>query len=148
MVNMRKSERSEDKVARVPFGGPRLKLQLSEQDMKAFKDRGMVPRWFNDEGGRVERAQGGGYNFVKPEYATSLGQGSLHLDGKDPESGARVSQIVNRSEPITRAYLMEISKKFFDEDQRAKETVNAKVDDALALGGKSGSDLEGAYRPI
>ena len=108
----------------------------------------MVPRWFNDDPGRIERALGGGYNFVKPEYAGSLGQGALHRDGSDSESSVRVSQVVNRSEPITRAYLMEINKKFYGEDQRAKETVNSKVDDALALGGKGGSDLEGAYRPI
>ena len=148
MANTRKSQRSEGKTARVPFGGFRLKLQLSDEDMKGFKDKKMVCRWFNDDPGRIERALGGGYNFVKPEHATSLGQGALHRDGKDAESSVRVSQVVNRSEPITRAYLMEIPKKFFDEDQRAKETVNSKVDDALALGGKRGSELENEYRPI
>ena len=148
MVYSRKSERDEGRTARVPFGGFRLKLQLSDMDAKGFKDRGMVCRWFNDDPGRIERALGGGYNFVKPEHAGSLGQGALHRDASDQESGVRVSQVVNRSDPITRAYLMEIPKKFFDEDQRAKETVNAKVDDALALGGKSGSDLENEYRPI
>ena len=148
MANTRKSQRSEGKTARVPFGGFRLKLQLSDADMKGFKDRKMVCRWFNDDPGRIERALGGGYNFVKPEYATSLGQGALHRDGKDAESSVRVSQVVNRSEPITRAYLLEISEKFYKEDQRAKETNSAKVDDALALGGKRGSELENEYRPI
>ena len=147
MSNSRNSERKEGKLARVPFGGLRLKLQLSKEDMKGFKDRKMVIRWFNDDPGRVERAQGAGYNFVKPEHALSLGQGALHLDGKDPESNARISQVVNRSDPITRAYLMEIKKKFYDADQAAKETINQKVDDALALGGKTKSDLEQEYRP-
>ena len=147
MANTRKSERSQGKTARVPFGGFRLKTQLSKDDMLEFKRRKMVIRWFNDEAGRLERALGAGYSFVKPDYATSLGQGALHADGKDPESNARVSIIANRGEPIIRAYLMEISEKFYKEDQAEKEKVNAKVDEALALGGKRGSELENEYKP-
>jgi len=147
MTNTRKSERSKDKVARVPFGGPRFKLQLSDEDVKGFKSRKKVAYWFNDESGRLERALGGGYTFVKPEHAKSLGQGALHADGKDSESNARVSVIVNRGDPIVRAYLMEISEKYHKEDQAAKEAVNQQVDDALALGGKRGSDIENEYRP-
>ena len=117
MANTRTSERSKDKVARVPFGGPRYKLQLSDADLKEFKRRKKVARWFNDDGGRLERALGGGYTFVKPEYARSLGQGALHGDSNDPESKARVSIIVNRGDPVVRGYLMEISEKFYKEDQ-------------------------------
>ena len=147
MANTRKQEKSKDKVARVSFGGPRLKLQLSDEDMKGFKERKKVIHWFNDDPGRIERAQGGGYKFVNPEHATSLGRGALHMDGSDAESNQRVSIVVNRSDPITRAYLMEISEKFFKEDQAKKEEVNALVDEALALGGESGSDIENEYRP-
>jgi len=148
MTNARKSERSQGKVDRVPVGGGhRLKLQLSEDDMKEFKRRKMVIHWFNDEPGRIERALGGGYNYVKPESATSLGQGALHGDGKDPESNARVSLVVNRGDPVIRAYLMEISEKFYNQDQAEKEKVNQLVDEALALGGKRGSELENEYRP-
>lgn len=148
MANARKQERSKGKTARVPFGGVRLKMQLSKEDMKGFKARKVITHWFNDNPGRIERALGGGYKFVNPEHATSLGQGALHMDGKDPESAARVSIVVNRSDPITRAYLMEISEKFYREDQATKEKVNAKVDEALALGGERGSDIENEYRPI
>ena len=147
MANTRNSERKEGEIGRVPIGGIRLKTQLSQADMDEFKKRKMVTHWFNDDPGRIERALGGGYKFVKPEYATSLGQGALHKDGNDPESNARVSIIANRSDPITRAYLMEIKKKFYVEDQAAKETINAQVDEALALGGTQGSDLENEYRP-
>ncbi len=122
-------------------------MQLSDEDMKGFKARKKIPHWFNDDPGRIERAQGGGYKFVNPEHATSLGQGALHMNGSDPESQTRVSIVVNRSDPITRAYLMEISEKFYKEDQAEKEKVNAQVDEALALGGKRGSDIEGEYRP-
>jgi hypothetical protein len=146
MSELRNSEKSEGKTPRVPFSGPRLKLQLSDEDVNGFKERGMVPRWFNNESGRVEKAQGGGYNFVKPENAKSLGQGALHRDGND-ESGARVSVIVSRGDPAIRAYLMEIKKEFWDEDQAAKESVNAQVDEALAAGGAGGASIENQYGP-
>jgi len=144
MANTRKTDRSEGRVARVPFGGVKLKLQLSDADMKGFQDRKMVTRWFNDDPGRIERAQGGGYKFVKPEHATSLGQGALHSDGNDPESNARVSIVVNRDPPI-RAYLMEIPKKFWDEDQAAKQADVDRVDEALASGGAGGASIENQY---
>jgi hypothetical protein len=136
MANTRTSERSKGKVARVPVGGLRLKQQLSDEDMKEFKRRKMVPRWFNDDPGRIERALGGGYQFVKPDFARSLGQGALHSDGSDPESGARVSIIANRSEPVTRAYLMEIPEKYWKEDQASKELRNQQVDKALNISDK------------
>jgi hypothetical protein len=146
-MTARTKEQSKGKLDRVPFGGFRLKLQLSDQDMKEFKRRKMVTRWFNDDPGRIERALGAGYKFVKPENATSLGQGALHRDGKDSESAVRISQVVNRSDPVTRAYLMETTEKFFNQDLAAKEAVNAQVDDALALGGKITSGMEEEYRP-
>lgn len=145
MANVRVSEKSKGKTPRVPMGGMRLKLQLSEADTAEFKKRKKVPHWFNDDPGRLERALGGGYTFVKPEHATSLGQGALHADGQDSESGARVSIVVNKTDPVTRAYLMEISEKFYKEDQRAKETINEKVDEALAAGGAGGASIENKY---
>ena len=148
MSNTRLSERSKAKTPRVSMGGPRLKLQLSDADVQEFKRRKQVPHWFNDESGRLERALGGGYSFVKPEHAKSLGQGALHGGGNDPESNARVSIVANRGEPVIRAYLMEISEKFFREDQAKKEKINVQVDEALALGGERGSELENEYRPI
>lgn len=146
MSNTRKSERSEGKVARVPFGGPRLKLQLSAAERAAFDERGMVPRWFNDEGGRIERAQGAGYDFVSPDFATSLGQGALHQDGKDTESATRVSIVADRSTGM-RSYLMEIPKEYYVADQEAKEAVNSQVDEALKSGGAGGADIENKYGP-
>ncbi len=146
MSNERVSERSEGTVERVSFGGLRLKMQLSKPDMQGFKDRKMVTRWFNDDPGRIERALAGGYNYVDPRNATSLGQGALHRDSTDL-SRSRVSIVVTRGEPVTRAYLMEIKQEFFDVDQAAKEAINFQVDEALALGGSRGSDLENEYRP-
>ncbi len=147
MDNIRNSERSEDKVERVSVGGPQLKLQMSTQDRKEFTKRKMVPRWFNDDPGRLERAEAGGYRFVSPDRVPSLGRSAVHSDASDPESGARVSMVVSRSDPIQRAYLMEIKEEFYREDQIKKEARNAQVDEALALGGSRGSEVESEYRP-
>jgi len=110
--------RKEKVPERVPFGTVRLKMQLSDEDMKEFKRRGMVTRWFNDVDGRLPRALAGGYSYVGPEYATSLGQGALHRGNSD--EGSKVSIIVSRGEPVLRAYLMEIPLKFWKQDQKAK----------------------------
>ena len=67
MTNVRKSEQNKGKRVRVPVGGGlRLKMQLSDEDMKEFKRRKKVLRWFNDKPGRLDRALGGGYKFVNP----------------------------------------------------------------------------------
>ena len=145
MVNVRKQEREKGKVERVPFGGTRYKLQLSDADDKEFKRRKMVPRWFNDQDGRIQRALGGGYKFVKPEHAMSLGSGAIHEGNTD--EGSRVSKVVSKGEPVIRAYLMEISKKFWTEDQAAKQKVNDKVDEALATGQAGGAKVENQYGP-
>ena len=148
MANVRKSEQSKGKRARTPVGGGlRLNLQLSKEDMAGFKRRKKVTYWFNDEPGRLEKALAGGYEFVNPEHATSLGEGVLHKDGNDPESNVRVSVVVSRGEPVRRGYLMEISEKFWKEDQAAKEAKYSLVDEALALGGARASGLENEYRP-
>lgn len=141
----RVSEKRKGKTPRVSMGGRRLKMQLSDNDMAIFKTRKKVPHWFNDKPGRLERALAGGYSFVKPEHATSLGQGALHGDGKDSESNVRVSLVVNKDHPVERAYLMEISEKFYKEDQVKKEAVNMKVDEALAVGGAGGAQIEHQY---
>ena len=140
----REQVRSEERTARVPFGGPRLRLQLSDTDRKVFDKRGMVPHWFNDQDGRIARAEGAGYKFVDPKYTPSLGSGAVH---GNTSLGPRVSLIVSKGEPIITAYLMEIKQEYYDEDQAAKEAVNSQVDDALALGGHLGSDLENEYKP-
>ena len=149
MSSYRNSERSEGIQPRTPMGSVRLKMQLSKADMDGFKARGMVTHWFNGKAGRIERALGGGYTFVDPKHAQSLGQGALHQDGNDPESNKRVSIVANPNDPDSkRAYLMEIPERFYKEDQNTKELVNAQVDEALALGGKSGgSEFENAYKP-
>ena len=142
-MSIRDQEKNEGRIVRVPFGGPRLKLQLSDVDRKRFDERGMVPRWINDQDGRLAQAQGGGYQYVKSEHAGSLGQGALH--GGNTSQDSRISIVVSRGEPIIRAYLMEIKKEYYDEDQALKESQNAKVDEALRGGSTGGAEVENAY---
>ena len=138
MTNERQQAQEKGKVARVPFGTVQLKMQLSAADEAGFKQRGMVPHWFNGKDGRIERAKAAGYSFVDPEHATSLGQSVIHRGNTD--EGSKVSMIVSRGEPEIRAYLMEIKKKFYDEDKKAKEAyrVEREKADPIESDGESG----------
>ncbi len=136
MANVRKQAQEKGKIPRVPFGIPGLKMQLSDADQAEFKRRGMVPHWFNGKDGRIERAKAAGYSFVDPENATSLGQSAIHRGNTD--EGSKVSMIVSRGEPEIRAYLMEIKKKFYDEDHKAKEAHLQEMEKFVAIEGEAG----------
>ena len=83
----------------------------------------MVTHWFNDQHGRVPRALSAGYSFVDPKHAMSLGQSAIHQGNTD--EGSKVSMVVGRGDSETRAFLMEIQKEYFDEDQLSKESHRA-----------------------
>ena len=108
--NARKAAQEKGKVPRVPFGTPRLKMQLSDEDMAGFKARKMKTYWFNEIDGRIPRALAGGYSYVDPEHATSLGQSAMH--GGNTDDGSKVSMIVSSGEREMRAVLLEIPLKF------------------------------------
>lgn len=141
----RKEERSEGQRVRVPFGTRRSKLQLSQAEADALDKKGYIARWVNDRDGRVERAIAGGYEFVKPEEATSVGSSEIAQGNSD--LGGKVSKVVSRGDPIIRAYFMKIKKKYYMEDQEAKEEINARVDEALRRGEAGGANVENAYVP-
>ena len=127
------------------MGAHRYKLQLSEVDVKEFKKRKMVPRWINDQDGRIQQALNGGYNYVDPKHVTSLEEHAI-MEG-NTDIGPRISKIVSRGDTVIRAFLMEIKEQYYKEDQNAKEAELRKIDEALALGKNSdGSDIvEGQY---
>ena len=146
MDYVRKEAQEKGKVKRVPFGTVRLKMQLSDEDMKGFEERGMKTYWFNDIDGRIQRAKAGGYSFVDPENAMSLGQSAIHSGNTD--EGSKVSMIVSRGELEMRAYLMEIPLKYWKEDQQTKAD---HIDDQMDLHEFTGEDAgsmygKGAYR--
>ena len=142
-MSYREQEKKEGRTVRVPFSGPRLKLQLSDQERKVFETRGFVPRWINDQDGRLQRAISGGYNYVDPRYASSVGGNALHAGNTSQDS--RVSIVVSRGEPVITSYLMEIKKEYYEEDQKAKQDRNDMVDKSLAAGNAGGADIENAY---
>ena len=128
---MPRPKKSESKRHRVPFGAHRTKLQVDDTI------KGYVLRWFND--------MDGGYEFVNPSEVPRLGQGALHQDNSDVNS--KVSKVVSRGEPPIRAYLMKIKKEWYDEDQAAKESQNAQVDEALRSGSPGGNVVDNQYVP-
>lgn len=146
MSEVKTRQRAVNKKDRVPFGAKRSKLQLSEQDMRGFEERGKVVRWFNDIDGRIEAAIQGGWTFVDPENARSLGSNDIHQENTDLNS--RVSKVVSRGQgPTIRAYLMEQSREWWEEDQAAKEAINARVDQSLRPTDQGGQSIEEGYTP-
>jgi hypothetical protein len=142
MTGPRAKVQKEATRQRVPLGGQNTKLQLSELDRKRFEERKMVPRWINDQNGRVQAAEAGGYSFVKPEHCYSIG-GDSNVEGDI----SKVSKVVSRSGDKVVAYLMEIPLKFYNEDQKAKHEQTLKIDEALQATNQGGQTIEGGYTP-
>lgn len=138
---MTRESRSENRdstgrSARVPLGVPRNK-------MVAPSRRGYVRRWINDEDNRLELAQNAGYSFVmdKPHVGESAESG-------DTNQGSRTSMLVGTHEngsPM-HAYLMEIKKDWYDEDQIEKLKPVDEIDNAIRKG-RHGENQDGRYIP-
>ena len=138
--------REEAPRQRVPFSGRRQKLQLSAQDSKSLDENGWKPRWVNDKDGRIQQALAGGYVFVTPEEAPSIGQFSLTKGGDD--LNGKVSLIVSKgdSKPI-RSFLMKIQKKYYEEDKVAKRQNVINLEQSLDAGQPGGNVVENQYVP-
>lgn len=136
----RKSQKSEGKRKRIPFGAHRSKLQVED------KIDGYVLRWFNDVDGRVQRALNGGWEPVHHKEVPRLGEGELHGDNSDLNSG--VSKVVSRGKSdVIRAKLMKIKEEWYNEDQETKEEVNRRTDDAIRQGAPGGNVVQNQYVP-
>jgi len=131
---------------RVPMGGRRQKLQLSDADAKALAEAGWTPRWISDKDGRVQQAQSGGYVFVTPEEAPSIGQFSLSKGGG--ELNGKVSMIVSKGDAeAIRGYLMKIRTEYYEEDQRNKEGANMAYEESLNRDQPGGNVVDNQYVP-
>ncbi len=146
MSKSRTDEREEAPRKRVPMGGRRTKLQLSDEDSKRLKENGWTPRWVNDKDGRIQQALAGGYVFVTRDEAPSIGQHSL-TKGSSSLTG-EVSLTVSKGDgtPVE-ASLMKIQTKYYDEDQTVKEEKNIATDTALNAGQPGGNVVENQYVP-
>lgn len=125
------------KKERIPLGAPRSKLTVP-------KRAGYVRRWINDDGkGRLQAALEGGYAYVTdPELR--VGE-----DGGGDKPDSRVSRIVGRGEggkPL-RAFLMEIPREQFKEDQASKQAALDEVDRAIRKGRLVPQGEENRYVP-
>ena len=112
---------------RIPFGKPRMVLNVDDKTIEKVTSQGKVLRWFNGEDDRIERALDGGWEFVNlPGVKTG--------DTEEVQD-RRIKKRVGRD---LYAFLMAIPKEFYDEDQTAKEERNMMVDDAIRGGRPDG----------
>jgi hypothetical protein len=131
---------------RVPFGGPRKRLEVVWADKK--HSEGYVARWINDQDDRLARAEAAGYEFVRPEEIAGVGDKEVH--GGNTDLNSRVSRVVGRTgndQPI-RSYLMKISREFYAEDQQKKEAHNRLTDDSVRAGAAGGAQVDNKYGKV
>lgn len=112
-----------ERKKRVSLGVPRARLAVNKRD-------GYVRRWINDRDGRVSRAKEGGYNFVKENEVQFVDSDVCNTDS--------VCKVVDSDG--TKAYLMEITQEYYDEDQAEKRKLVDTTEDAL----RRGEDAQGA----
>lgn len=138
-----------ERKKRIPFGGMRTKLNLDQATEDKFKSAGKTLRWINDEdhGMRLRAAEDGGYNFVDADD-TEIGSIKELQDDK-----RRIRKLVgtHKDGSPKYAYLMAISKRIYNADQKKKEEQNELVDIAIKGGQPAGvgnhmdSDLAKTY---
>ena len=137
---------NEKRRERTPFSAGRKRLEVRWKD-KDF-DKKYRAHWFNDQDGRLERAEDAGYEFVKPDEAIGVGDREVHSGNTDQNS--RVSRVVGRtkdSKPI-RSFLMKIRLDWFKEDQAKKEERNSLVDQAIRAGKAGGAEIGNKYGDV
>lgn len=103
----------------------RVPLGVRKQKLLAETRPGYVGRWINDQDNRVQQALLGGYDFVVKDAKAS-----------SDDVGNRISRIVGTKasgHPLT-AYLMEIPKPLWDQDQAAKKAGIAATEQLIARG--------------
>lgn len=128
-----------DRKKRVPLGVPRAKMTVSDTP----PDK--VRRWVNDHPGRIQRAQSGGYEFVRDD-SVSVGD---NVEDGNTDMGSRISMVVGKDEagnPL-RAYLMEIDKDLYEEDQQEKLKIVDRIDSAIKGGTNQNTLGEKGYIP-
>ena len=121
-----------------------MPLGTLRSNLAVPKREGYVRRWVNDVGGRLRQAEDGGYTFVD-DPDLKVGE----RDSANPD-GARQTYIVGRNDngSSLKAYLMEIRKEWYDEDQAAKMDAVDEIDNLIQNGGLGNDEQrEGQYVP-
>ena len=115
-AHKRGEQESKKRKDRVPVGVKRFKLNANIAEDK-------VGRWVNDEGGRLQRFQDGGYDFIDDPNATDSNE----------NLGTKISKTVDRGTG-KKAYLMQIDKDLYDEDQLVKQGRLDEIDERIKTG--------------
>lgn len=113
-TNTSRPEPQERRRQRIPMDMPRMRMNYKERP-------GYHRHVFNDDGGRIQDALEGGYQFVMKEAAPNIGEG--HDVSQRQGVGSKVCWPVgsrDNGEAIM-GYLMEIPLEYYEEDQRARE---------------------------
>jgi hypothetical protein len=113
---------------------------VPQQRLGGEKRPGYVRRWINDQDGRVQRAETGGWTFVE-EKTDGAKRGQKHK--------RQVGTLPNGS-PM-QAYLMEIREEFYAEDQALKakplDEFEAAIRRGVPQGQEAGSLAGHSYVP-
>jgi|WetSurMetagenome_2_1015567.scaffolds.fasta_scaffold59543_2 hypothetical protein len=125
------------RTERIPFGVPRLKMNLDQETLRNLESKGLVPRWVNETDSRLINAEKGGYEFINSKVKV----GDEQKEVEDQRIKQRVG--TNRDGSPMFSYLMAIPKEYYDEDQAEKEKINKKVDDAIRGGSPPGLQNHG-----
>ena len=129
----------QDRRKRVPFGVRKLTMNVDAETKKRLEAEGKVPRWINDEDDKLTLAQEGWYEFVESD-GIEVGD-----KGEKQEARRKVRKLLGKRKDGSPqyAYLMAIDREYYEEDQRAKEDVNMKVDEAIRAGKPKGLQSHG-----
>ena len=109
---------------RVPLGAPRLKL-----DAERLIPTGKKGRWINDDPGRLQAAQDGGYAFVTDPNA-EVGEGAVsELDKTTAHVRRRMGSRGDGSAVM--GYLIVIDKELWEADKAEQEDARRQTEDTI-----------------
>ena len=144
---IRKAPDRATRTARGVFNGTRGKLNIPEQDVKAFQEAGWTLHIFNDDPGRIEEALSGGWEFVERDEIG--GVVSNNVVDQNTDLGGKIKFRVGKNEAgdAQSAYLMKIPTFSYLEEQREIQNRNDRIDSAIRSGRnvKAGDSSEGFY---
>jgi hypothetical protein len=116
----------------------RVAMSVPSMKMAVPKIPGYVSYWFNDDEGRIERAQRAGYEFASSEEVAlhdfSVAGDSTKTGNQD--MGSRVSMVVGtlKTGAPMRGYLMKIREEVWKVDQMLQQKRNDQIAHALRAG--------------
>ena len=131
---------AKEQIAKAPSGRPnRQPVGLRQrQKLDVQCDPNFVQRWvvdYDGTGDRIAAFKAGGYELVESKVATV---GDSRVDQATPEGSVEQRNAGNGQ----KQYLMQIPKELYDADQKAKQAIVDKSEDALkkpALDGTYGN---------